>query len=691
MLQRLRRLALGIALIAAASAVLVLTDQSGGRRREPSAAVRSARIAIIQFTNIAAFEVGAAGTIEHLKRAGYSKELGSTIDIFNPSGDMATLSQMCAQIATANPAYDLVISLGTAATQSYVRANTRGTPQTMGFVASPPAIRIPLGAYEEGSERPASLAGFGCMQPIESLFRALLACDPAAKRIGVVYNPAEPNAEASMKLARALAPTLGLELVEANGSTVTDAVSAADVVFSRNIDAYWILADTVQNSAAPTTIRHARERGIPIITNFPELAAQGAALSIGADWAACGTCTGMYAELLLRGTDPRTLPIEDFVPERTTLNLASVPARWRVPDALTTRASEIHLSGLPPRLQSVEIPQAPASVLAALAALRQADASSAADNAARNPTAKPTIALLTYNRTPNFEDCYAGFTSEWTRLGYIDGQNCVMKLRDAQFDSGTLNTLAATIAEERPDLLVTFTTPALQAALRRRPEQRIVFSLCASGVIAGAGKSESDHLPNVTGAEVGADWTRMIEIARAALPRVKRVGTVYSPGEVNSVHFQKIWKQRLAEAGIELVSVGADKPTELPEAADALVTLGIDAVLQISDNSSSTGFRVITRAADRANIPVFGFAPAAVRMGATLSVARDYAEVGRLSARLADRVLRGASPGAIPFEQPPDTVVTVNPERLSRFGITLPKAMLDAARVERESAEGAAK
>jgi ABC-type uncharacterized transport system substrate-binding protein len=239
--------------------------------------------------------------------------------------------------------------------------------------------------------------------------------------------------------------------------------------------------------------------------------------------------------------------------------------------------------------------------------------------------------------------------------------------------------MASAIAADRPDLVITFTTPALQTALRRMPDQMILFSLSASGVAAGAGKSMTDHLPNVTGVEVGSNWDMMIEVARAALPNLRRVGTVYSPSETNSVMYNTVWGEKLAKAGIELVSVGADKPTEMPEAADALAALDIDAILQISDNASSTGFASIVRAADRANLPVFGFAPNCVRLGAALSVSCDYRDAGRDTARVADRLLRGESPAGIPFSQPTTTRLLVNPARMQRYGITLPQSLLDQA------------
>lgn len=660
MWKRLRSLLPGLLLIVAACTVLILTDRS--RMRDGQADVRGprpVRVAVIQFTNIAAFEIGRSALIAHLASVGYSTENGCTFDAYNPAGDMATLAQMCTQVVTASPRYDLVVTLGTATTQAFARTNTRGIPQVMAFVSSPPAIDIPMGPYIEGSGRPASLAGFGCLQPIAPMLEALRACDPEATRVGVAFNPAEPNAEASLKVARGVAPKLGLEIVEGNGASVTEVVNAVDAILASGVDALWLPPDTVVYSAATTIIRRATERGVPVITNFPELAAQGAQLNIGADWDTCGITTGMYAELLLRGADPRSLPVEDFAPQRVALDGRALPSHWRIPDALRSRAE-----------QTTPESTAPESLRAALAAI---------DAQSDSRRTMPSIALLTYNRTPNFEECEAGFAEEWARLGYADGRNCRMRLYDAQFDSGTMNTMASAIAADRPDLVITFTTPALQTALRRMPDQMILFSLSASGVAAGAGTSMTDHLPNVTGVEVGSNWDMMIEVARAALPNLRRVGTVYSPSETNSVLYNTVWGEKLAKAGIELVSVGADKPTEMPEAADALAALDIDAILQISDNASSTGFASIVRAADRANLPVFGFAPNCVRLGAALSVSCDYRDAGRDTARVADRLLRGESPAGIPFSQPTTTRLLVNPARMQRYGITLPQSLLDQA------------
>ena len=680
-----RRLILGILLIAAASAVLVLSDRSiqrptGGPLDAAAQAARPRRIAVIQISSIDAMNVGRLGVIERLKEAGFSESTGTTFDTFNAEGDVGTLGQMAAAVCSASPPYDLIVSLSTVATQTVLRANKRGLPHVFGLVVSPPGFGVPLGPWTEGSTRPTNVAGFGTLQPAKLLLMAMHTSAPNVKRLGCVWNPAESNAEASVKLGRAACAELGIELLEANGTNVSEVATATDVLISRGIDCFWILADTNVIAAAPTVTDRCRKAHVPVITNFPELSKLGAAINYGADYRAMGVSTGAIAELVLKGVAPRDIPCENFLPIALQLNYAGFGENWiRLPE-LAAIAETIYDPPAPPIVRKVAQELVPPSIGAMLAALPAAGASA---NAA--PRAMPTIAVLTYNRTPNFEDCYRGFMQEMGVIGYKNGVNCTLQLRDAQLDIGALGTIVAAIAEEKPDVVVPFTTPALQATLRRIKNVPIVFSLIASGVAAGAGKSNDDHLPNVTGAQITCDWARMLEVAKAAIPNLKRVGTVFAPSEVNSVYHRNEWQHVLNAAGIELISVAADRPTELPEAAEGLATKGIQAILQISDNSSSTGFAAIVKSADRANIPVFAFSPGAMRAGATISVSRDFEDVGRECARLVDKVLHGQSPASIPFTDPKETTLLINPIRMARYGITLPKPMMDGARIVTES------
>ncbi|MFM1889461.1 MAG: hypothetical protein RLZZ565_218 [Planctomycetota bacterium] len=664
MLRSLGRLWLGLVLILAASATLVLTDRSGSGLGDALRAATARRIAIVQISSIDAMNAGRDGLLEFLADRGYTFEAGATIDRFNAEGDMGTLGQIAAQVAGASPPYDLVVTLSTPATQSFLRANKRNLPHVFGLVASPPGIGVPLGEWTEGSTRPPNVAGFGTLQPAELLFETLLACAPNVRRVGTVWNPAEPNAEASVKLGREVCAKLGLELVEANGANVNEIVAATDVVLSRGIDCFWILADTNAIAAAPPIIERCRRSKVPVVTNFPNMADLGAAINYGADYRGMGIATGTIADLVLSGVPPREIPVENFVPATLWLNLGGFGAGWSAPATTRAEAERIVAVDGSVETQEVEKDFTPPRA-AAIAAARPRGKPIAAGRI-------PEVAALTFGRTPNFEECHAGFVEELARLGYEDGRTIRLSLRDAQLDSGTLNTIVSAIESERPDVVVPFTTPALQATIRRVRNRPIVFSLVSSGVAAGAGTSATDHLPNVTGAETSIDAVRMREVLAAVAPGVKTVGTVFAPSEANSLHHRDLLVKALEPAGIEVVAAPADRPTEIPEAADSLAARGVELFVQIADNASASGFHSIVRSADRANLPVFAFTTSAMTAGATLAISLDYSKVGALSARMLDRVLRGESPAVIPFAAPADSMLLVNPARLERFGIPLP-------------------
>ena len=63
----------------------------------------------------------------------------------------------------------------------------------------------------------------------------------------------------------------------------------------------------------------------------------------------------------------------------------------------------------------------------------------------------------------------------------------------------------------------------------------MVFTVVADPFVAGAGKTDTEHLPNVTGVYTQGPYREMAEMLRDHFPAIKRVGTLYCPAEANSV------------------------------------------------------------------------------------------------------------------------------------------------------------
>jgi ABC-type uncharacterized transport system substrate-binding protein len=152
------------------------------------------------------------------------------------------------------------------------------------------------------------------------------------------------------------------------------------------------------------------------------------------------------------------------------------------------------------------------------------------------------------------------------------------------------------------------------------------------------------------------------------------------PAEVNSVFNTDRLAELVRDAGIEFESVPVNSISEMSDAADALCGRGLDAILQVGSNLTSSGFASIGRAARRCRTPLFGVLSSDADNGAALVVARDFREAGRMAAELAVRVLRGEDPSRIPFASLEVTKLLVNPQAARGLGLEIPASVLARAR-----------
>ena len=227
-------------------------------------------------------------------------------------------------------------------------------------------------------------------------------------------------------------------------------------------------------------------------------------------------------------------------------------------------------------------------------------------------------------------------------------------------------------------MLVTFSTPTLQAAIQRTKTIPVVFTYVANAVIAGAGKSDTDHLPNVTGVYMIGAYDKMLALIREVLPRARVLGTIYVPAEANMVH-QRDALVKAAGGSFEIVSVPANSSAEVADAAIALATGRIDAICQIPGNLTVTAFPGIAQAARRARVPVFVFQTSQLRAGGVLAVARDYHGSGRETGLQAARIIRGERPATIPLLEYVPTKLMINLEAARQIGFTIPPAVVQRA------------
>src|SRR4029077_4908049 len=126
----------------------------------------------------------------------------------------------------------------------------------------------------------------------------------------------------------------------------------------------------------------------------------------------------------------------------------------------------------------------------------RADDSNGAHRAAKK---KWRLYLIQYNDVLDVKESEHGVREGLRSAGLEEGRDFSAKVLNAQGDMSTVSALIDAAVTGGADMLITFSTPTLQAAIQRGQSLPIVYTYVANGLVAGAGRSETDHLPNVTG------------------------------------------------------------------------------------------------------------------------------------------------------------------------------------------------
>jgi ABC-type uncharacterized transport system substrate-binding protein len=292
---------------------------------------------------------------------------------------------------------------------------------------------------------------------------------------------------------------------------------------------------------------------------------------------------------------------------------------------------------------------------------------------------KWNIHLLEYIKIVDTEETERGIRDGLVEAGLVEGVDFTLTARNAQGDMATLNSMVQAALGDRADLIMTMSTPALQSAMRQTGDVPIVFAYVADPIVAGAGRSHSDHQPNVTGIYVPGAYAEVVAVLRECLPSAHTVGTLFVPTEVNTVYHKDQMTAAARKLGIEVEAVPVATATEVADAARAMCSRRLDAVCQVGGNLTASSFAPIAQAAQRQRLPIFAFLSSQAKDGAAVVVARDYDDAGREAAHVAVRVLRGEKPAAIPFAPVKKTRLIVNLPAARACGLTVPPTVLKRA------------
>ena len=272
-------------------------------------------------------------------------------------------------------------------------------------------------------------------------------------------------------------------------------------------------------------------------------------------------------------------------------------------------------------------------------------------------------------------------TAFWDRmreLGWVEGQNLAIEQRWAEGRMERLPVLMREVLANKPDVLVTSSTPGAVAAKNATSTVPIVNASMGDPIGTGLVPSLARPGGNLTG--LSLEWGegvagKWLELLRETIPRLSAVAVVYQPDSpLNKVLVEEL-KNVAPALRIKLSFIGVREPEAL-EQAFKQARRTAQAVLIPGDLFVEHHYRQIIALAAKHQLPVMSGLRSFTNAGGLMSYGVDQIVQYRRAAELVDKILRGARPADLPIEQPTVLSLTVNLKTAKTLGLKIPESIL---------------
>lgn len=273
-----------------AMALLLLSTVVMGKEiKEP----KNIEIGVTQIMEHPALDSARVGFEKALKDNGYGEV---KIDYQNAQGDFGTAQMIANSFVQGKK--DLIYAISTPSAQAAYNV-TKEIPILITAVTDVKAAGL-VGENITGTSDATSI-----YKQLETITKIL----PKAKKVGIIYNTSEQNSQVQVASAKEESKKLGLEIIETGVTNVNDMAMGLDSLLDK-VDVLYTPTDNLVVSATPLVLDKANRKNVPVVGCVEDQVAQGALITDTIDYEKLGYQTGEMAIRVLKGEEPKNMPVE---------------------------------------------------------------------------------------------------------------------------------------------------------------------------------------------------------------------------------------------------------------------------------------------------------------------------------------------------------------------------------------------
>jgi putative ABC transport system substrate-binding protein len=209
-------------------------------------------------------------------------------------------------------------------------------------------------------------------------------------------------------------------------------------------------------------------------------------------------------------------------------------------------------------------------------------------SAAQEPSYIPRIGILLPSPA-GVKTNLVSFRQGLKELGYIEGQNIIIEYRIAEPTSGDYSQyakLASELIKLDVQIIVTASTPAIEAVKKATKTIPIVMAAAADPVGTGLVASLAHPAGNITGLSMRSPEVsgKRLELIKEIAPKAHRVGILWNPASASNQNAFKESQIAAQAIGFQLQSVKIDDPSDFDAGFDSLIKSRTEAFTVIRDS-----------------------------------------------------------------------------------------------------------
>lgn len=231
-------------------------------------------------------------TISSLKNAGYEEGKNLTLIKKNANGQTNLIPTIANEIIAENP--DLIITISTPITQQFIKSAK--CPIVFGAVTNPAGDGI-IKSLDKPEE---NITGTADVLPYEEQIKLIRTIHPKAKRLGIIYNPAEGPSRFALQHIEVYAPKYGFQLVKKTVAKTLEIQNAAQTIINE-CDVILVSSDNTVTGGLSSIVNIAIKNKKPLYAGDEGSIQKGAIGSYSINYDMIGEETGKLAARVLAG------------------------------------------------------------------------------------------------------------------------------------------------------------------------------------------------------------------------------------------------------------------------------------------------------------------------------------------------------------------------------------------------------